>query len=135
MPAINYKLRFTPQANEQLAAIENDPSLSGVLKQVRKTLGLLETNLRSGSLQTHEYESLSKRHGKKVFEAYVQQNTPSAYRVFWYYEDDEADEKGNRISVITIIAIIPHPSPRYIGMPPSPGGRLKIAKSSSTLPF
>ena len=109
MPAINYKLRFTPQANEQLAGIENDPSLAGVLKQIRKTLGLLETNLRSKSLQTHEYESLSKRYGKKIFEAYVQQNTPSAYRVFWHYGDDEIDGKGDRVSVITIIAIIPHP--------------------------
>lgn len=109
MPPINHKLRLSPTANEQLARIENDPSLEGVLKQIRKTLGLLETNLRSRSLQTHEYESLSKRYNKKVFEAYVQQNTPSAYRVFWHYGNDEIDENGNRIAIITVIAIVPHP--------------------------
>jgi hypothetical protein len=109
MPSINHKLRFTPLSDEQLKKLENDHSLEGVLKQVMKTLGLLETNLRSKSLQTHECESLSKRYGKKVFEAYVQQNTPSAYRVFWYYGDDEIDEKGSRISIITVITIIPHP--------------------------
>ena len=65
------ELRFKPTADEQLTRIENDPALKGVLKQVRKTLGYLETNLRAKSLQTHEYESLTRRYGKKVFEAYV----------------------------------------------------------------
>ncbi len=77
MLPINHKLRLSPTAEEQLIKIENDPSQDSVLKQIRKTFGLLETNIRSKSLQTHEYESLSKRYDKKVFEAYVQQNTPS----------------------------------------------------------
>jgi 3'-phosphoadenosine 5'-phosphosulfate sulfotransferase len=51
---------------------------------------------------------LAKLYGKKVFEAYVQQNTPGAYRVFWYYGPDEVDKSGKR-PVITIIAITPHP--------------------------
>jgi hypothetical protein len=103
------KLRFTPTAGEQLDRIENDPSLKGVLKQVRKTLGYLETNLRAKSLQTHEYESLTRRYGKKVFEAYVQQKTPGAYRTFWHYGPDEIDKNGERIAIITIVAITPHP--------------------------
>ncbi len=103
------ELRFTPAANEELERIEGDPALKGVLKQVRRTLGYLETNLRAKSLQTHEYESLTRRYGKKVFEAYVQQKTPGAYRIFWHYGPDEIDEKGERIGIITIIAITPHP--------------------------
>jgi hypothetical protein len=103
------ELRFTPIADEQLSLIENDPSLVGVLKQIRKTLGYLETNLRAKSLQTHKHESLSIRYKREVFEAYAQQNTPGAYRVFWHYGDDEIDKKGNRTSIITIIAITPHP--------------------------
>jgi hypothetical protein len=106
---MNHKLRFTPTADQQFIQIENAPALQGVLKQVRKTLGYLETNLRTNSLQTHEFESLSRRYGQKIFEAYVQQNTPGAYRVFWHYGPDETDNKGRRIPVITIIAIIPHP--------------------------
>jgi hypothetical protein len=106
---MNRKLRFTPTANEQLSIIENTPALKDVLKQVRKTLGYLETNPRHNSLQTHEFESLARRYGKKVFESYVQQHTPCAYRVFWYYGPDEADSNGGRISIITIVAIIPHP--------------------------
>jgi hypothetical protein len=103
------ELRFTPTAYEQLDRIENDPSLKGILKQVRKTLGYLETNLRAKSLQTHEFESLTRRYGKKVFEAYIQQKIPGAYRIFWHYGPDEIDKNGKRIAIITIVAITPHP--------------------------
>lgn len=103
------KLRFTPTADEQLDRIENDPSLKGVLKQVGKTLGYLETNLRAKSLQTHESESLTTRYGKKVFEAYVQQRTPGAYRIFWHYGPDEIDKSGERVAIIIIVTITPHP--------------------------
>ena len=104
-----HKLRFTHTADEQLSQIEDNPALKGVLKQVRKTLGYLETNLRAKSLQTHEFEALTKRYGKKVFEAYVQQNTPGAYRTFWHYGPDEIGKNGEHIAVITIVAITPHP--------------------------
>jgi hypothetical protein len=104
-----YKLRFTLTADEQLKTLENSPSQKGVLKQVRKTLGYLETNIRIKSLQTHEYESLSKRYGQKVFEAYAQQNTPAAYRVFWHYGPDGTEKNSKRIPVITIVAITSHP--------------------------
>ena len=103
------ELRYTPTANEQLARIESDPNLKDVLKQVRKTLGYLETNLRAKSLQTHKYDSLTRRYGIEIFEAYAQQDTPGAYRVFWYYGPDEIDKNSKRIPVITVVAIIPHP--------------------------
>jgi hypothetical protein len=103
------ELRFTFEADKQLTTIENDPSLKDVQKQVRKTLRYLETNLCSKSLQTHEYQSLTKRYGIKVFEAYVQQKTLGAYRVFWHYGPDETSKDGKRIPIITIIAITPHP--------------------------
>ena len=103
------ELRFTPEADEQFDQIENNPALKGILKQVRKTLGYIETNLRAKSLQTHEYHSLTRRYGEKVFEAYVQQDTPGAYRVFWHYGPDELDSNSKRVPIITIISIVPHP--------------------------
>jgi hypothetical protein len=106
---MRYELRFTQTANMQLTTIENDPALKGVLKQVRKTLGYLETNLRAKSLQTHEFASLSRRYGIKVFEAYVQQNTPGAYRVFWHHGPDETRPDGRKTAIITILNVIPHP--------------------------
>jgi len=103
------ELRFTFEADRQLTILENDPSLKSVQKQVRKTLVYLETNLRSTSLQTHEYQSLTRRYGIKIFEAYVQQNTPAAYRVFWHYGPDETAKDGRRIPIITVVAITRHP--------------------------
>jgi len=103
------ELRFTLEADRQLTIIETDPSLESVQRQVRKTLRYLETNLRARSLQTHEYQSLTRRYGIKIFEAYVQQKAPGAYRVFWHYGPDETGKEGKRIPIITIIAITPHP--------------------------
>jgi hypothetical protein len=103
------ELRFTFEADRQLTTIENEPSLKSVHKQVRKTLRYLQANLSAKSLQTHEYQSLTRRYGIKVFEAYVQQKAPGAYRVFWHYGPDETAKDGRRIPIITIIAIVPHP--------------------------
>ena len=96
-----FELIFTPQADSDLREIENDPSKKDILKAVRKTLGFIETNLRHPSLNTHEYTSLKGPRGEKVFEAYAQQQTPAAYRIFWYYGPDRKQ--------ITIAAITPHP--------------------------
>jgi len=96
-----YELLFTPQADRDLKELENNLSKKDILKSVRKTLGLMETNLRHPSLQTHIFQSLRGPTGEKVFEAYAQQNTPGAYKVFWYYGPERKE--------ITIVAITPHP--------------------------
>ena len=96
-----HELVFTPQADADLRAIEKNPSQKDILKAVRKCLGFLETNLRHPSLNSHEFRSLKGPNGEKVFEAYAQQKTPGAYRVFLYY----GPERG----MITIVAITPHP--------------------------
>ena len=95
------KLIFTEQADKHLKILEEDLSKKKILKAVCKTLALMESNLRHPSLNTHEFTSLSGPDGEKVFEAYVQQKTPGAYRIFWCYGPDKKQ--------ITIIAITPHP--------------------------
>ncbi len=102
------RIKFTPTADEQFAALKNTPSKDAIFKQVQKALGYLEIDPRHPSLQTHEFTSLSGVNGEKVFEAYAQNNTPGAYRVFWHYGRDEVKDK-KRISVITVIAITSHP--------------------------
>ncbi len=95
------ELVFTDRADRDLTNLEYDPSKSKILKAVRKTLALMELNLRHPSLNTHEFQSLKGPNGQKIFEAYAQQNTPGAYRIFWYY--------GPQENQLTIIAITPHP--------------------------
>ena len=105
---MNRALRFTTEAKAQLALLEHSPDLKGVLKQVRKALGYLQANPEHPSLNTHEFTSLSTK-DYKVFEAYAQNDTPGAYRVFWRYGPDESDAKKKRVPVLTIFAITPHP--------------------------
>ena len=105
---MNRKLRFTPEAAAILEELEKHPHQQGLLKQVRKTLSLLETNPRHPSLQTHKFKSLRGPNGEEVFEAYVQQHTPGAYRVFFYYGPDRMEGK-RRIPVLTVVTMTPHP--------------------------
>jgi mRNA-degrading endonuclease RelE of RelBE toxin-antitoxin system len=98
---MTYRLEFTPRAEQELDALGNDNSRKKQCRAVNKTLGLMETNLRHPSLKTHEYHSLSGAKGEKVFEAYAENKTPAAFRVFWHY--------GPGQGVITVVAITPHP--------------------------
>lgn len=94
---------FTTGAHEELERLKDSPRYAGLVKQIKKTLGFLQTNPRHPSLQTHVFHSLEHPYNlrEKVFEAYVQQHTPAAYRLFWCY--------GPKKSQITVIAITPHP--------------------------
>ena len=75
----------------------------GLFKQVHKALKLLRENPRHQGLQTHSYRSIKHPFDSKgkVFEAYAQNQTPGAYRIFWCYGPGKRE--------ITIIAITPHP--------------------------
>ena len=98
-----FTLVFTLRAQEELDRLEDSPRYAGLVKQIKKTLGFLQTNPRHPSLQTHAFHALEHPYDpdERVFEAYVQQQTPAAYRLFWCY----GPEKGQ----LTIIAITPHP--------------------------
>jgi hypothetical protein len=98
---MTFSLVFTEEARANLRELECDRGLAKRLKAVRRTFAQLEANPRHPSLQTHEYRSLAGPGGKKIFEAYAEQNTPAAYRVFWHY--------GPHREQITIVAITPHP--------------------------
>lgn len=102
------ELRFTEEAQGNVHALETTPALATVWKQVRKTLGLMESNLRHPSLRTHKYDSLAGPNGEDVFEVYAQNKTPCAYRIFFVYGPDRYNRNA-RIPVLTIVAITPHP--------------------------
>jgi hypothetical protein len=105
---VRRELQFTSEAQRNLKAFETTSSKAGVLKQVRKVLGYLETNPRHPLLNTHKYDSLSGPNGEEVFEAYAQNDAPGAYRVFFMYGPDRKEGK-KRVPGLTVIAITPHP--------------------------
>lgn len=98
---MTFKLLFTAQAGSDMDKLEADPSLKKRLKAVCKALGHLETNPRHPGLNTHKYHSVKGANGEEIFEAYAENKTPAAYRIFWHY--------GPGNNVITILAVTPHP--------------------------
>lgn len=71
-------------------------------KQLGKAMLLLSNNPRHPGLQSHEISALTARYGMKVWESYLENNTPGAGRIFWVYGPNQGD--------ITIIGLEPHPN-------------------------
>ncbi len=113
-----FAVNWTPKARAQFDALEADADRAaatrgankkkkskqeGLFLQVAQALRLSLQDPRHPSLHTHEFTSLEHPCDpkKKVWEAYAQNATPGAYRIFWCY--------GPSRKEITIIAITPHP--------------------------
>ena len=73
-------------------------------KKFINALDHIRGNPRHNSLQTHEIAILSKRYGIKIFQSYLENNTPAAGRIFWAYGPGKTE--------ITILGLEPHPEKR-----------------------
>ena len=91
------------RANRQARKHTKSSKQEGLFKQVFEALKKLEQNPRHPGLNTHEYDAIPNPYDKqqKVLEAYAQNKTLGAYRIFWCY--------GPEKQQITLIAITPHP--------------------------
>ena len=96
-----FRIGFAGRGRDDLRTLEANPAFVKRLKAVRAALGKLQTNPRHPGLNTHKYSTMQGENGEEIFEAYAENNTPGAYRIFWHY--------GPGKDVITIIAITPHP--------------------------
>lgn len=96
-----FKLRFTPEAASVLKELENSAQYAKKLKKARKTLGLLQQNPRHPGLNSHKYTSLRGSKGEDVWDSYIENKTPAAWRLFWHY--------GPGDGVITVVTLGPHP--------------------------
>ncbi|MBA4392042.1 MAG: hypothetical protein C0407_00650 [Desulfobacca sp.] len=99
---MTYQIIYTSRASRDLEELKKDKEKKKILKAVCKAIRFLAENPKHPSLQTHQYHSLPEIYpGQKIWEAYAQDNTPAAYRLFWSY--------GPSKDQITLIAITPHP--------------------------
>lgn len=96
-----FEFEFTDLAKEQLKNLKQDKGLIKRYKAVLSALAKLQNNPRYPSLNTHTYESFRGLNGEKIFEAYAENNTPAAYRIFFHY--------GPGKKIVTIYSIQPHP--------------------------
>ncbi len=76
-------------------------------KKLVKALTFLGQNPRHPGLRSHEIDDLTNKFGLKVFQSYLENNTPAAGRLFWAYGPDQGD--------ITVLAIEPHPEDQKRG--------------------
>lgn len=71
-------------------------------KKVKKALRLLrDVGPSHPGLESHKYHSLTGPNGEDVWESYVENRTPSAWRIWWVY--------GPGADTLTIATIGPHP--------------------------
>lgn len=94
-----FRILVLPLPEGQLATLERTNPQK--YRKVVKCLGFLEVDPRYPGLNSHRYEEYDDVHGEKIWESYVENKTPGAFRVFWHYGPDDGE--------ITIIAITPHP--------------------------
>jgi hypothetical protein len=76
-------------------------------KKLVRTLGYLSQDPKHNSLASHEIDELTRKYGTKIFESYLENNTPSAGRIFWGYGPGQGD--------ITVLGIEPHPEDQKRG--------------------
>jgi len=70
-------------------------------KKWGKAMGFLAADPCHQGLQSHEIEALSRRYGVKVWQSYLENNTPGASRLYWVYGPGRLE--------ITVIGLEPHP--------------------------
>ena len=95
-----FELAFTESAKASLKQLKDSPHLEKRYKAVTKALHFLSQNPKHPGLQTHKFFSLQGPGGEEVFEAYAEQNTPAAYRIFFFY--------GPGRKQISVFSITPH---------------------------
>jgi len=70
-------------------------------RKLAKAVQYLSQNPAHPGLHSHEIAALAERYRVKVFQSYLENNAPSAGRIFWVY--------GPLRHFITVIGLEPHP--------------------------
>ncbi len=97
---MKFQLQMTSEAKVQFGAIMNDPSKSGLQKQIKKALGYLSQNPKHPSLNSHPLAGSEESTGLKIWTSYAQNRAPAAHRILWTYSKTKKE--------IIILQIIPH---------------------------
>ncbi|MDO4197810.1 MAG: hypothetical protein Q4D13_02320 [Erysipelotrichaceae bacterium] len=73
-----------------------------LFRKLGKAMKKLSNNPKYPGLHTHEIKELTDRYKEKVFQSYLENNTPGAGRLYWVY--------GPGKNEITVIGVEPHPN-------------------------
>ena len=96
---MTFELTVQPVVGDTIADLgARDP------KKYRKAvrcLAKLAQDPHHPSLNSHRYERIAGPLGEPIWESYVENHTPAAWRVWWYF--------GPEQGVITVVSLGPHP--------------------------
>lgn len=102
MSAPPFKLSYTPSALAVLTDLAGSARHRVKAKKIAKTLRILEKIGPSyPGLHSHQYVSVKGPGGQPLWESYVENNTPGAWRIWWICGPEPAG--------LTIITVGPHP--------------------------
>lgn len=102
MSAPPFVLLYTPTAQGVIEDLESSNATKVKCKKVKKALKFLkEMGPSYPGLNCHKYSSMTGPEGEEVWEVYVENNTPTAWRIWWIY--------GPSSDTITVVDIGPHP--------------------------
>jgi hypothetical protein len=80
-----FDLVWTEKAKESYTSLKADASKEKQYKAVKKAIVQLAKDPKYPGLHSHEFMSLKGPNGERIFESYAENNTPGAYRIFWFY--------------------------------------------------
>jgi len=96
-----FALVYTDEALHVLDDLAK-PAYAAKLKKAKKTLLLLrDVGPGHPGLNSHKYQSLTGPNGEDVWESYIENRTPGAWRIWWLY--------GPNPDTLTILTLGPHP--------------------------
>lgn len=102
MSAPPFILSQTEEFKAVIAGLRRSPQNAAKLRKIEKTLRLLrDVGPRHPGLQSHLYQSMKGPNGAQLWESYVENSTPSAWRLFWVY--------GPNPDELTMVTVGPHP--------------------------
>lgn len=96
-----FVLHFTPEADETRLELKKSKAHAVTYKKVLKTLKLISRDPRYPGLHTHKYRTVKGDDGSEVWQSYVENKTPGAWRIWWQYGPESGE--------ITILSLMPHP--------------------------
>jgi len=93
-----FALILTPQVE----GVRAHPKLDAKKRnKITRCLAKLATDPAHPGLSSHRYTEIKGPLGEAIWESYVENHAPSAWRVWWFYGPGEGE--------ITVVAVGPHP--------------------------
>lgn len=94
-----FELVPTSQVEETVALLQRTDERK--YRKVVRCFAKLEQDPAYPGLNSHPFENIKGPLGERIWESYVENNSPSAWRVWWYY--------GPGTGEISVFTVGPHP--------------------------